>query len=329
MKDAICYGGIYVPVGEKKSGYAPILDTGVSMPITVVNGQYDGPTVLITSGVHGGEYPCIETTLQIAAETNPAAVYGQLILIHPVNVSAFIQRFQYYVPEDGKNINRMFPGKANGSISEQIAYVLTTEYQKRADFYFDLHGGDIHEDLPFQVYYPGKPEVTDPELLRVCSELADRVEAVFKIKAPIPCTASASAAINCGVPALMLECGGKGLWSQEEVDRYKRSVYNLLYYTGLLKGTVQQFPKATELFGASTPMASSDGVWYPAVKLGEDVVKGQKIGEIRNLLGDLIEEFFSEADGIIVYIITSLAIAKGEPVLSIGLKQNRKEKKNV
>lgn len=321
MKDSIIYGGIQVPAGEKKSGFAPVLDSGVTMPITVINGRNEGPTVLITSGVHGGEYPCIETALQIASEANPDEVFGQLVLIHPVNVSAFISRFQYYVPEDGKNINRMFPGRADGSISEQIAYVLTNEYQKRADYYFDLHGGDIHEDLPFQVYYPGKPEVKDPRLQRICSELADKVEAVFKIKAPIPCTASASATIHCGVPALMLECGGKGLWSQEEVDNYKRNVYNLLYETGVLKGTVRDVPKATELYGASTPMASFSGAWYPAVKLGEDVVKGQKVGEIRNLLGETVEEIISEVDGIVVYIITSLAISKGEPVLSIGLKQ--------
>ena len=58
MKDAaITYGGLCVPQGQTKHGNAPILDTGYSMPITVVNGAFDGPTVLITSGIHGGEYP--------------------------------------------------------------------------------------------------------------------------------------------------------------------------------------------------------------------------------------------------------------------------------
>ena len=56
MKDAaITYGGLCVPQGQTKHGNAPILDTGYSMPITVVNGAFDGPTVLITSGIHGGE----------------------------------------------------------------------------------------------------------------------------------------------------------------------------------------------------------------------------------------------------------------------------------
>lgn len=321
MKQTIVYGGVTAEAGKKVSGYAPVLDTGVTMPITVINGVKEGPTVLITSGVHGGEYPCIETALQLAREIEPEKVSGQIVLVHPVNVSAFVARFSYYTPEDGKNINRMFPGDAAGTISQQIAYVLTNEYQKRADFYFDLHGGDIHEDLPFQVYYPGKPEVKDDALIEKCRELADCLSVVYKIKAAIGTSASVSATANCGVPSLMVECGGKGLWSQAEVDNYKQNLYNLLYYTGVLEGTAVQYKNATELYGASTPMASCDGCWYPFVGLGDKVKKGQKVGEIRNLLGKCVEEIISQADGIIVYIITSLAITKGEPVLSVGLSE--------
>ena len=324
MKSSITFGGISAKPGEKTSGYAPVLNSGVTMPVTVINGREEGVTVLITSGVHGGEYPCIETALQLAKELDPNKIRGQVVLVHPVNVSAFIARASYCVPEDGKNINRMFPGKQDGTISEQIAYVLTNEYQKHADFYFDLHGGDIHEELPFQVYYPGKPEISEPHLVKTCSELADYVEAVFKIKAPIASRASAFASICCGVPALMLECGGRGLWTEQEVDNYKRNVYNLLRYAGTVDGEPRMPErKATELYGASTPIASCDGAWYPNVSLCDEVAKGQKVGEIRNLLGECVEEIIAEADGIVVYLITSLAITKGDPVLSIGLKQRQ------
>ena len=86
MKDAaITYGGLCVPQGQTKRGNAPILDTGYSMPITVVNGAFDGPTVLITSGIHGGEYPGIQTAIELSNELDAAKIHGQVILIHPVN----------------------------------------------------------------------------------------------------------------------------------------------------------------------------------------------------------------------------------------------------
>ena len=103
MKDAaITYGGLCVPQGQTKHGNAPILDTGYSMPITVVNGAFDGPTVLITSGIHGGEYPGIQTAIELSNELDAAKIHGQVILIHPVNTQAFKARVSYCVPQDGK-----------------------------------------------------------------------------------------------------------------------------------------------------------------------------------------------------------------------------------
>ena len=154
MKEAIVFGGVRALPGEKRQGYAPVLDSGHVMPITVINGRKEGKTVLITSGVHGGEYPCIQTALELAAELDPGKVSGQIVLVHPVCVSSFMTRTSYYTPEDGKNINRAFPGDATGTLADQIAYVLTHEFQDRADLYFDLHGGDLQESLPVQVYYP-------------------------------------------------------------------------------------------------------------------------------------------------------------------------------
>ena len=323
MKKQITFGGITAAPGEKAQGYAPVLDSGHTMPITVVNGAKEGKTVLITSGVHGGEYPCIQTAWELAAELDPSQISGQVVLIHPVSVSSFITRTSYYTPEDGKNINRAFPGDRNGSLADQIAYVLTHEFHDRADYYFDLHGGDLQESLPTQVYYPYTPEVPDPKVAKECRAMAGLVDATYKIKAPIPSTAAVSAAIR-GVPSLMIEMGGRGLWSREEVDRYKAILYNLLRYTGTLPGqAVPPSHQVAELFGAFTPNSPADGAWYPAVALGDPVRKGQKVGEVRDILGQPLQEIFSPADGVVVYLIVSLAVKGGEPLLSIGLSQKQ------
>lgn len=148
MKDAaITYGGLCVPQWQTKHGNA-LFRYGYSMPITVVNGAFDGPTVLITSGIHGGEYPGIQTAIELSNELDAAKIHGQVILIHPVNTQAFKARVSYCVPQDGKNINRVFPGRKDGTLAEQTAYVVSEEFQSRADYYLDLHGGDLHERYP-------------------------------------------------------------------------------------------------------------------------------------------------------------------------------------
>ena len=321
MKEAVVFGGVQALPGEKRQGYAPILGSGHTMPITVINGRKEGKTVLITSGVHGGEYPCIQTALELAAELDPGKVSGQIVLVHPVCVSSFMTRTSYYTPEDGKNINRAFPGDATGTLAEQIAYVLTHEFQDRADLYFDLHGGDLQESLPVQVYYPYFPEVPDASVAETCRSMADLVAARFKVKAPIASTAAVSAAVR-GVPSLMIELGGRGLWSREDVDAYKRIMTNLLRYAGCIPGNpVLPETPAEELFGAFTQNSPADGAWYPTVGLGDEVAQGQKVGEVRDLLGQTIQEIYSEVDGKVVYLIVSLAVRASEPLLSIGLSQ--------
>jgi predicted deacylase len=88
--------------------------------------------------------------------TDPAVLTGMLLVLPVLNVSAFRQRSIYVMPEDGKNLNRMFPGKADGSTSERLAHWLVTSVYSQADAYLDLHGGDLDESLvPFSLFPNG------------------------------------------------------------------------------------------------------------------------------------------------------------------------------
>ena len=145
--EAFQIGGLVVEPGARGSGFLEVPGTGVRMPLTVVHGVGDGPGVLITGGVHGGEYPGIEAAMRLARELDPRELRGTVVVVHPVNLPAFHARVQYLVPQDGKNLNRQFPGNALGTVSERMAHVLMSEIVHRVDAWVDLHGGDIHEAL--------------------------------------------------------------------------------------------------------------------------------------------------------------------------------------
>lgn len=155
MSDTMDICGLKAERGQKLQTYIPVLDSNTKIPITIINGQNDGPTLLITAGIHGGEYPGIAAAIEISQAIEPEVISGCLIIIHPVNIRSFWERSAFVTPDDGKNLNREFPGDVNGTLSQKTAWLLSRHFFPLADFYADLHSGDIHEELYPYVYYPG------------------------------------------------------------------------------------------------------------------------------------------------------------------------------
>lgn len=316
MNTTLNIGNFSVHPGEKKSGFAPIYQSDSSFPITIINGKASGKTIVITAGIHGGEYPCIETAIELAQELNPNNIAGRIIIIHPVNWEGFIQRRTYINPSDGKNINRLFPGNKEGTISDKIAYTITTEYSDKANFYLDLHGGDICETLPPYVYYPG---IGPDKTIETAKKAAYILNADFIVKSSAKTGAYNSAGIR-GIPSLLIECGGKGLWDKETVLFYKENVLNILKFLKIIPGdiTIPQ-KKPYEITKAEYIDASHTGCWYPLVKLKDKVHKGQKIGIIKDVFGNIIEEIFAAFDSVILFLTVSLAIKVGDPIITYGI----------
>lgn len=169
MKETLCIGALQAESGTKTNGYYTVPKTLHRIPVTIINGAKDGKIILITSGIHGGEYPGIQTAIELAQELNPAEVQGALIILHPVNTQAFLQRVAGVIPEDGENLNRVFPGTMGGTITHKTAFSITKDFQSIADFYIDLHGGDVNELVMPYVYYPGIAEETVSNQARECA----------------------------------------------------------------------------------------------------------------------------------------------------------------
>ena len=127
------------------SGVKQTLPLPVTSPfpieMTVVCGCRPGKTLVVTAGVHGCEYVGIETLNRLKRELEPAALSGRVILLPLVNPEGFYQGSKQTIPADGKNLNRMFPGKSDGTFSSRLARVLEETLYPEADFLMDLHGG--------------------------------------------------------------------------------------------------------------------------------------------------------------------------------------------
>src|SRR6188508_3240451 len=150
-------GPLHANVGQAVSGYleVPALgDNGARIPVSLVRGSGKGPVLALVAGVHGYEYPGISALQRLRQSIDPRALRGTLILVHIANPPSFYGRTIYTSPADGKNLNRVFPGRPDGTLSERIAYEITTQVIAKADFLVDLHAGDGNEALRPYVYMP-------------------------------------------------------------------------------------------------------------------------------------------------------------------------------
>lgn len=306
--------GFSATPGNKSQGFIAVEGTPVKMPATLIVGAKPGKQILITGGVHGGEYPCIETAIQLAKNINPKEVKGSIVVIHPVNVPAFLAKLQYYGPYDGKNLNRVFPGKATGTVSERIAYTVH-QLQLAADFYIDLHGGDIHEALvPFVIHSNlGGDQVVEQ------SRKASAALGFPYVVGSVSDNGSMGAAAKAGTPGFLAELGQCGRWTNEEVEQYVEATRNVLRSLGVLDGKVNS-TEVTYLKKMAVMTAGQEGCWYAFKNLEDKVKKGEVLGEIRDFFGNVLGEYKAEEEGVLLYVVTSLAITKGDPLTAIGVE---------
>ena len=235
MSDTLSVCGLTICRGSKLRTMLPVPGTEIEIPLTIINGAFDGPTLLVTAGIHGGEYPGIAAAMELGRSLDPQEIHGSLIMLHPVNIQGFWARREFIVPEDGKNLNRVFPGNPDGTLSEKTAGLISSSFFPLADFYVDLHSGDIHESLHPYVYYPGQPT----------EELAAKARSVAKVlnvEYMVRSMATGGAynyAASTGLPSLLIERGGAGLCLHEDIEEYKSDLKNIMRKLGLLNEPVK------------------------------------------------------------------------------------------
>src|SRR5215467_342277 len=153
---ALTVGSVTAQPGEKAHGYIQVpagSDAAASIPVIVVNGARPGPTLALVAGAHGTEYASIIALERLAQTADPAAISGALIIAPLLNVASFAQKVPHLNPVDGKNMNRFYPGKPDGTQTERISWAVTKQVLEKCDYLIDFHGGDLDENMRRYSYW--------------------------------------------------------------------------------------------------------------------------------------------------------------------------------
>jgi predicted deacylase len=280
-----------------------------------IAGERAGPHLLITGGVHGDEFEPMAAARQLARELRPEELRGKVTLVPVVNEPAF--RLGNRCGEDGLDLARTCPGRADGSVTERIAFALS-QLIRSADLYIDLHtGGTRLMVLPLTGF------VLHPDLAVL--EQQRRMARAFGLPLiwgtdPNLPGRSLSVARDADIPAIYAEYLGGGRFEPAGVEAYVDGCRRVMGEFGLLDEKPENpAPNhAPLLVEDSRPGAGHmqvnhptprDGFFTPAVKLGQRVQVGDVLGTVCDLLGQRMEVIHSRYAGMVIVLHTFPRVA--------------------
>jgi hypothetical protein len=317
-------GPLRADAGQAVSGYIEVPaagDPGARIPVSLVRGAADGPVLALVAGTHGYEYPGIIALQRLRQSIDPNALRGTLILVHIANPPSFYGRTIYTSPADGKNLNRVYPGRPDGTLSERIAHAITTEVIEKTDFLVDLHAGDGNEALRPYVYMP----VTGDARLDTATRgmaLAFGVDHIV-IDDARAVTGEATrfvdqTALARGVPAMTTETGQLGQTDEYSISLAERGVRNLMRHLGMLEGAADANPGVVWLKDYQVIMSPATGVFRASVRDGYAVAEGGLLGELYDPFGAKIGDVRAPFAGIVNYVIGTPPAVEGQPLAMVS-----------
>ena len=290
---------------------------GLDVPVIELTGSA-GPRLTVLAGVHGCEYAPMAAVRRWTRALAERDLRGSVRAVPVLNLPAFRARSPFVVPDDGKNLNRCFPGDPAGTVADRLAHAAFTQLIEGSDALVDAHAGDMVEELePFALYDAGPSEDRARELA-----VAYGLGYVIR-QEPGPGRAvggtTSTAAAEIGIPAIIAEAGGCGLVEPAAVAAHVRGLDRLLALLGMTSDPAPDGEAPVYLGRFLWLRATGEGWWEPAVRPGQRVSAGQLLGTVSSLDGaQVVQSVTAPAPGVPMFITSSPAVAANGLLLGLG-----------
>jgi predicted deacylase len=291
---------------------APFADgSWLTVPVQVLIGSRPRPRLVAIAGVHGDEPEGMLALLDFAERSDPARLRGTVVLVPVANPPAFAAH-QRRSPLDGHDLNRIFPGRVDGTPSERLAYRLVHDLLAGADLVFTLHSWYATGTVVPHVEVPDG----DDDVSRRSWEAA--VAAGFRRirKSGWQAGVLGATAAARGIPVLEAEIGGQGTSTADNRAAYVEHLTRLLRHVGILDGEVSANPNV-EVLGRGLVHAPVGGMLRPTVGLGNYVEANAVLAVITNLHGKRLAEMRAPHAGLVVALRRFVSVNPGDLVFAL------------
>lgn len=329
-----CAGGATLSKGSAKLE---------ALPVTVVTGTQPGPTVSFVAGVHGGKVAAVRAIEQLRRELPRDLLRGRVLLLAPANAAGFQAGLAQTSPDDSLNLNRVFPGNANGRPTERLAAQIMREIVAESDYLVDMHGSDGDEAVG-SFAYAARPGVSPP--VDNSALLLARAWGVPIIvrdeEGPRQLNESRflqTAAHLSNVPAITVFEAGCTREDSVATTAFVRGVWSTLQYLGMLRPSAatssapnSSQPSDAQPSGARAAAtifsrrvvtsAPSAGDWQPRVPAGASVQADELLGVLTSSSGVPLEIRAAEAHSIL-HQRKEGPVSEGTPLIIGGTAAHR------
>jgi uncharacterized protein len=305
--------GVRVGPGERVSFDLPgamlYTHTPLDMPVEVICGRIGGPILLVCAAIHGDELNGVEIIRRLRALKGLKGLRGTLVLVPVVNLFGFIHRSRYL--PDRRDLNRCFPGHAEGSLGSRVAHLFFSEVASKCTHIIDLHTGAVHRDNLPQL----RAAVDQPAVAHMARSFALPVI----VNSGFVDGSLRSAAHLASIPVITYEAGEALRLDERSISVGVRGITNVMRGLGMLPG--RRRPWVDEPFVASSTRwyrAPTDGVFQPRVKLGARVRPGDLLGVIAAPFGSKETQLKARSDGIIIGSNNLPLVNEGEALFHVA-----------
>ncbi len=313
VNDNLEIAGEIVPAGTMQRLELSVarLVTGswLSLPLVVLNGQYEGPSMCLSAAIHGDELNGMEIIRQVISQIDPKTLKGRIIAVPIVNVFGFLEQSRYM--PDRRDLNRSFPGSAKGSLTSRLAHLFLDKVMSHCNYAIDLHTGSNHRiNLP-QI----RANLDDPETLNCAEAFA----APIILDAKERDGSLRQAAVKRDITVLLYEAGESHRLNIEAIEVGVAGVLRVMVFLDML---TKQIPKGEKnILKAKTSTwvrAGNSGVFYSDIELGQWVEKGSLVGIVRDTFGETLSKSKATVSGMIIGQVTNPLVNRGDALVHLA-----------
>jgi len=284
--------------------------TALSMPVHVIHGRRDGPTLFVCAAIHGDELNGVEIIRRVLKTRILSRLRGTLIAVPVVNAYGLIHESRYL--PDRRDLNRSFPGSDEGSLAARLANLFLEEIVSRCTHGIDLHTGAMHRTNLPQI----RGDLDDPETLR----LARAFGVPVLLNASLRDGSLRAAARERDIPTLLYEAGEALRFDEVAIRAGRQGVLNVMR-------ALEMLPPSRRKTHRPEPFISRRSVWVRApesgmlatvVRLGAQVARGEVLGYVDDAYSGRRESIVSTTDGVVIGRLERPLVHEGDAVFHIA-----------
>jgi uncharacterized protein len=281
----------------------------VDFPVFVAHGATPGPTLCVTSGIHGDEVNSVEIARRVFAGVEASELSGTLVVLPSINTLGFRTRQRNMV--DRRDLNRAFPGSANGSVASIVAHTVFNGVILGCDYLIDLHtGSNLRTNSP-QVRADGD----NPRAL----ELAHWFGVGLIITGPGPDGSIRREATRRGIPTIIYEAGPPYIFLESEIERGVEGVRNVMARLEMTSDSPSESVSKVLVRSRWLRVPRGwGGIYLPRVRVGDSVTEGQLLATIADPVTDQVHEVRAQAGGVVIGMSLPQVVLSGSALFHIG-----------